>query len=110
MGLLLFSRRAEKQRARSSAISHFEKGVNLIMSARKIRRAEAHLARKLARKAGFPAPSPEPAAVPVEPSSPNRVSHFPRSPPLPLLPPALNPHQTLKIIRLPQPPATTAPS
>ena len=48
------------------------------MSSRKIRRAEAHLARKLARKAGFPAPSPEPAAaVPVEPQFPEPGFPFP---------------------------------
>ena len=47
------------------------------MSARKIRRAEAHLARKLARKAGFPAPSPEPAAVPAEARFPEPGAPFP---------------------------------
>ncbi len=47
------------------------------MSARKIRRAEAHLARKLARKAGFPAPTPEPAAVLAETTFPEPGAPFP---------------------------------
>ena len=51
------------------------------MSSRKIRRAEAHLARKLARKAGFPLPpvatTPEPAAVPVQPQFPEPGFPFP---------------------------------
>ena len=42
------------------------------MSARKIRRAAAHKALKLARKAGFPPqPSPAPAAEPAESTTPN---------------------------------------
>ncbi len=44
------------------------------MSARKIRRAEAHLARKLARKAGFPVTS---AAVPAETPFPEPGAPFP---------------------------------
>ncbi len=44
------------------------------MSARKIRRAEAHLARKLARKVGFPVP---PAAAPAQTQFPEPGAPFP---------------------------------
>ena len=75
------------------------------------RRAEAHLARKLARKAGFPvpsaAPSPEPAAAaPVEPQFPEPGFPFP---PLSAISPAAAGPEPSDTQNHPAP-ATTAPS